>query len=121
MIKAVFKYNEENGEISLAIKGHAGYSGVGYDIVCASATILAYTVAQYITIMHEQNSLQAEPVVRLGEGDILIKCIPNADSVDEALHTYLVAQVGFALLATNYSKYVRCRKFDGDSVKRRKK
>ena len=111
MVKAVFKVNEETGEIALTVKGHAGYAGVGYDIVCASATILAYTIAQNITTMHEVGRLKEEPKITLEEGNILVSCIPTEEAFEEAFHAYIVVLGGYMILAKNYKKYVRCKPF----------
>ena len=111
MIKAVFKVNEDSGEITLSVKGHAGAGGVGYDIICASATILAYTLAQNVTTMNEVGRLKEEPKVKLKEGEILVSCIPTAEAFEEVFHAYIVILGGYMLLAKNYKQYVRCRPF----------
>ena len=109
MITASFSRND-NG-ITLRLTGHAGMAKKGEDIVCASATILAYTVAQSLQFMYEEGGLEERPHIRLDEGDAEITAIPKKDTYNEALHTFFVAQVGYHLLAHNYPQYVGLNSF----------
>ncbi len=111
MLKAKFSMNEETGLITLKVKGHANQAEKGKDIVCASATILSYTVAQIMKNINSRGGLKKPPTVKLSDGRALISCHPTEDSYEEVLHTFLVAQVGFGLLAHNYPKYVSLAPF----------
>lgn len=111
MVKAEFFTNKESGSITMKLLGHAGQAEKGEDIVCAAASILAYTVAQALQFMYEQGELQKRPHIRLEEGDTIIVAKPKEDSYAEALHTFFVAQVGYHLLAHNYPKYVTLSSF----------
>lgn len=115
MITAEFKADKDAGSISLRMSGHAGAAEAGKDIICAAASILAYTVAQAMQFMHEQGGLQEKPRIQLSDGDAIIAAKPNPDSYAEALHTFFVAQIGFHLLSHNYAQYVRLKSF-GESV-----
>ena len=95
----------------MKLTGHAGQAKKGEDIVCASASILAYTVAQAIQFMYEQGELQKKPRIKLTEGDSVIVAKPKPESYAEALHTFFVAQVGYHLLAHNYPQYVALSSF----------
>lgn len=95
----------------MKLTGHAGQAKKGEDIVCASASILAYTVAQAIQFMYEQGELQKKPRIKLAEGDSVIVAKPKPESYAEALHTFFVAQVGYHLLAHNYPQYVALSSF----------
>ena len=107
MITATFKRNDETRENSLVIKGHAGQAVKGQDIVCASASILAYTVAQIVKAMEHHGDLECEPVVELNDGDATIICrCKNNLLYTEASHAYFVAQVGYSLLEHNYPQFV---------------
>lgn len=114
MIRAEFFTNKESGSITLKVTGHAGQAKKGEDIVCASASILAYTVAQAIQFMYEEGDLQKQPYIKLDDGNTTIIAKPKAGSYTEALHTFFVAQVGYHLLAHNYPQYVALSSF-GDS------
>lgn len=111
MVKAEFFTNKESGSITMKLSGHAGQAEKGEDIVCAAASILAYTVAQALQFMYEQGELQKRPHIRLEEGDTIIVAKPKEDSYAEALHTFFVAQVGYHLLSHNYPQYVTLSSF----------
>lgn len=114
MVTAEFFTNKEAGSITMKLSGHAGQAKKGEDIVCASASILAYTVAQAIQFMYEQGDLQKKPHIKLAEGNTVIVAKPKPDAYEETLHTFFVAQVGYYLLQHNYPQYVALRSF-GDS------
>lgn len=114
MVQAEFFTNKESGSITMKLTGHAGQAKKGEDIVCASASILAYTVAQALQFMYEQGDLQKKPLLKLDEGDTIIVAKPKHEAYAEALHTFFVAQVGYHLLAHNYPQYVTLVSF-GDS------
>ncbi len=109
MIAASFCRND-NG-ITLRLTGHAGMAKEGEDIVCASASILAYTVAQSLLFLYEEGGLEENPLIRLDSGDAEITAIPKDTSYKEALHIFFVAQVGYSLLAHNYPQYVELNSF----------
>ena len=111
MVKAEFFTNKESGSITLKLTGHAGAGEKGKDIICASASMLAYTVAQTLQFMYEQGGLQKKPHIKLEEGDSIIVAKPKEDSYAEALHTFFVAQVGYHLLSDNYPQYVSLTSF----------
>ena len=111
MIKAEFFTNSESGSITLKLTGHAGQAEHGQDIVCAAASILAYTVAQTLQFMYEEGNLKKKPHIKLEEGDTIIVGKPKDDTYAETLHTFFVAQVGYHLLAHNYPQYVTLSSF----------
>lgn len=106
MIEIEFTTNDKNGRLSLKVKGHAGQSEIGKDIVCASASILAYTVAQVVSNIESKGGLKKPPTIKLLKGNAVITCHPKEDYMDELAHTYYVAEVGYSLLAHNYPQYV---------------
>ena len=111
MIQATFKRNEENNAIIMKIKGHAGQDNTGHDVVCASASILAYTVAQYLQYAHDRGGLQKKPHIVLNDGDALIVAKPTKEYEGEVLNAFFVAEVGYSLLAHNYPQYVKLKMF----------
>lgn len=111
MIYVRFETSEDKKTIVLKLQGHAGQAELGKDIVCASATILAYTVAQVVADLHDRGKLKKKPTVTLKEGDIAVVCKPTKDAYAQAMHTYAVAQVGYALLANTYPEYVKLTPF----------
>ena len=114
MIEVVITKRE--GTLSLRLVGHAGYAEHGKDIVCASASILVYTVAQMVADLHEQGRLAEEPMIRLEDGDAVIRVKPNAWGMADACHTFFMAQTGFELLESNYPVNLQLTKL-GEALK----
>ena len=116
MITATFSSNDETRELCLTVKGHAGQASLGQDIVCASASILAYTVAQIIRTMEHHGDLEGKALIEMGNGDATISCRCKDDAIyAEASHTYFVARVGYSLLVHNYPQFVEL-KTDGEDI-----
>lgn len=106
MIEIEFTINDKYGRLSLKVKGHAGQAEIGKDIVCASASILAYTVAQVVSNIESKGGLKKPPTIKLRKGGTVITCHPTEEYMNELAHTYYVAEVGYSLLAHNYPQYV---------------
>lgn len=111
MISATFTTDKESGSIILRLTGHAGAGAKGHDVVCAGASMLAYTLAQVLTFMYEESSLHKRPHLQLKEGDTLIVAKPVTNRYNECLHAFYVVQVGYALLARSYPQYVELISF----------
>ena len=111
MLNVEFFTNKESGSITMKLTGHAGQAKKGEDIVCAAASILAYTVAQALQFMYEEGGLKKKPHIKLAEGDTVIVAKPKPDTYAEALHTFFVAQIGYHLLSHNYPQYVTLSSF----------
>lgn len=107
MITAKFYQKPSNGSIHMTLKGHAKAAPYGEDLICASATMLAYTVAQAVQFMYEQGKLKKKPKISLKEGNATIIATPNEDDYAEALHTFWVAQCGIHVLVHNYPQNVQ--------------
>lgn len=107
MIKVKFRTHDATRYLRLTVEGHAGSDTIGHDLVCAMASILAYTVAQVVQAMEHHGDLLGKPCIELNEGDatIIFRC-KNDDIYAEARHTFFVAKTGYALLAHNYPQYV---------------
>ena len=105
MLKVTF--TESGQKLSLRLVGHAEYAEHGKDIVCASASILASTVAYEVELIDRLGGLKEPAVVKVESGDTEITCVPT----DEKLHIvkllYDFASTGLCLLAGNYPQYVR--------------
>ena len=59
MINVEFKISKK--KMSLEMSGHAGSGDVGHDLVCACASILAYTTAQMAKEFECGSRLSADP------------------------------------------------------------
>ena len=107
MIEVKFWQNKERGTVHMTMKGHAGTAPKGEDLVCAAATMLAYTVAQAMQFFYESGNLAKKPKIRLVDGNATIVATPKEDTYAEVLHTFWVAQCGIHVLAHNYPGAVR--------------
>jgi uncharacterized protein YsxB (DUF464 family) len=115
MVIAKFEMDEGKKMATLRVKGHAGQNTPGNDIICSSASILAYTVAQNIKMAETRGMLKYPPKLKMQSGDFIITCRAKDDeSYSEILHTYFVVQTGYVLLAHNYPQYVAVEMFGED-------
>ncbi len=110
MIKVKFRTHDATRYLCLTVKGHAGAGEEGHDLVCASASILAYTVAQVVQVMEQDGDLKGKACIELNEGNatIVFRC-KDDDSYAEAKHTFFVVKTGYAVLAHNYPQYVELK------------
>lgn len=102
MIQAV--YNRKENKIT--VEGHA-YSGEpGHDLVCASASILVYTLIANVEDI-ARNGYVRKPRTELDKGYASVCCKPYSkyQSVVSVIFSTICA--GFELLAMNYPAYVR--------------
>ena len=111
MIQVTFEEDRENRVLVLRMRGHAGHAPEGQDVVCAAASILAYTAAQLASDMFADGKLRRKPCIRLERGDAVVSLRPTEEYYDEALYALYVAQVGYYLLAKNYPLNVRLSPF----------
>jgi uncharacterized protein YsxB (DUF464 family) len=110
MIKVKFRTHDATRYLRLTVEGHAGSDTKGHDLVCASASILAYTVAQIVLTMEHHGDLQGKPCVEVKDGDasIILRC-KNDDIYAEARHTFFVVKTGYEVLAHNFPQYVELK------------
>ena len=106
MIKIHFWQEKDKGSIHMKVKGHADTAPKGADLVCASATMLVYTVGQAMMFMYEQGQLEEKPHIKIKEGKAIVVARPKEDFLAETLHTFWVAQCGAHTLACNYPEAV---------------
>ena len=71
MIKVI--YHRDLNRVS--VTGHAQSGEVGHDLVCASASILVYTLASFVENMKDAGQVY-NPTAELKNGDALISCSP---------------------------------------------
>lgn len=106
MIKIHLWQDAEKKSLCMKVKGHSGTAPKGQDLVCASATMLVYTVAQALTFMHEQGYLAEKPRIKIREGKAQVSAVPREEYYAEVLHTFWVAQCGAHVLSKNYPEAV---------------
>jgi uncharacterized protein YsxB (DUF464 family) len=107
MIIAKFYQKPSSGSIHMTLKGHAESAPKGEDLICSAATMIAYTVAQAVQFMFEQDKLKKKPKIHIKDGTATIIATPTEDAYAEALHTFWVAQCGVHVLAHNYPQNVK--------------
>ena len=101
MITATF--TERGNRLSLRVEGHAGYAEHGKDIICASASILAYTLASIVDSIDG-----VKTSINLDIGDSTIECeCEDDETITKVADVYYFAKRGYALLAQSYPQYVR--------------
>ncbi len=109
MLKVTFE--QKDRKLILRLEGHAGQADIGHDIVCASASILAYTVAQFVKEAEAQGDLKSPPELKLESGDTVISCEPSDELIYMMQDMYLFAEMGYHLLAYNYPQFVEVTPF----------
>ena len=101
MIQVVYhrKYNR------LTITGHAQSAEPGHDLVCASASILAYTLAANVANMADNGQVR-EPIIKMDAGDTQISCNPRHNLKASVMLVFDTVCAGFQLLAQDYPAYI---------------
>ena len=101
MIQVIYyrKYNR------LTVTGHAGAAESGHDLVCASASILAYTLAANVANMADNGQVR-QPIIKVSEGDTEISCNPRHNLKASVTLVFDSVCVGFQLLAHNHPEYI---------------
>jgi len=118
MVTIRFFRKPQRGTLHMTIHGHAGAGRKGEDLVCAGASMLAYTLAQAVTFYYHDGLLRRKPKLKLREGDCEIVCCPTEEGFDAVLVSYWTQQCGAEILAKNYPKNVRLeiRRADKESL-----
>lgn len=96
-------FTEMPRKLALRVEGHAGYAESGKDIICSSASILAYTLASFL-----DGYPSVDKKVRISAGDTLIECVcADKKTYAKVKDAYDQTMRGYELLAYNYPQYVR--------------
>lgn len=106
MIYAKFYCKPSAGSVHMTLRGHAGAAPRGQDLICASATTLAYTLAQAVQFLWEQGTLKKKPRLWLHEGEATIIATPREDCFAQVLQTFWTVQCGCYCLARNYPQHI---------------
>ena len=101
MIQAVYDRDENK----ITIKGHA-YSGEpGHDLICASASMLVYTLAASVDSMKRHGHI-SDGVINIAEGDCVVSCEPFEQFKGAITLIFDSICAGYELLAANYPENV---------------
>lgn len=101
MIKIL--YHRDKNRVS--IEGHARSGEAGHDLICASVSILAYTLASFVQNMKEAKQVY-NPKTDLREGNALIYCDPPTKYKNSVTLVFDSICGGFELLERNYPDHV---------------
>ena len=91
--------------LELTITGHAGHGKKGKDIVCASVSMLFYTLGE--ALYDSVDMLEEAPVFKDEEGEGYLSCIPKKEYAGNIARSYWTILEGFQLLADQYKKNVK--------------
>ena len=89
----------------VSVTGHAGSDEKGKDLICASASILAYTLAEYVKKVKEEDKVKFDLTI-LEEGDTIISCSPYYENKTEITTVFDAICRGFELLARDYPENI---------------
>ena len=89
----------------VTVKGHAKSAEAGHDLVCASASMLAYTLAANVAKMAENEQVRM-PIMHLQEGDTEISCNPRHNLKATVTLVFDSLCVGFEMLASRYPEFI---------------
>lgn len=93
-----------DGGYSLQIDGHAGQAPKGQDLVCAGASTLLFSLAEYL----ERNRDRCESLhISLKSGQGCVAAHPNAEFKKEAHAAFLTVIAGYKHLAHTFPEYIR--------------
>lgn len=101
MIKVIYNPNDH----LLTMEGHAQSGPQGHDLVCASASILAFTLADNVEYLAELGHV-TDPVLAFDHGSAVIGCKVGEDLRAIVTLIYSTVCKGFALLAENYPNHI---------------
>lgn len=93
----------EDGTFEIHAKGHANYAERGKDIVCASVSVLIYTLIESI----DESDLSTPAVIDVREGETLIRVKPKSENRGKICAVFEVIANGFELLQKNFPKNVK--------------
>ena len=97
MINVIY-YRSEN---KLTVEGHAQSGNAGRDLVCASASILAYTLAAFVKSSYKAKQTK-KPVLKLESGDTEVSCKARPRFKLAITLAFDTICGGYELLAKNY-------------------
>ena len=107
MITIIFDTDPNSYRASLIVDGHANFDDFGKDIVCASVSILTYTIAKVIDDNKSFGKIAENSVIRLDNGKAFINahCMGKEAYIDVLGHFETVL-TGYKLIAEEYPQNV---------------
>ena len=85
----------------VVVEGHAQSGEIGHDLVCASASILVYTLASFVENVKNAGQVY-KPIVVIEEGNARISCDVPIHYIGSITLVFDSICAGFELLARDY-------------------
>lgn len=114
MVQVRFYVNK--GMLCLRVEGHARSAPKGEDVVCAGASVLAATLADFSTLMHIHGELEKEPLIKLDTGIAVIKVKPKPENRGKLLLSFSVIATGMSAMQRNYPEYIKIKLFEQSAI-----
>lgn len=95
---------QRNG-LSIKITGHAESAEAGKDLICASASILFYTLVENIEEHSKIGDCKSQ--VKALEGDAEVKVVALPSHQEEIANVFNTIMVGYEILSQDYPEYIR--------------
>ena len=89
--------------LCMEIRGHAGAAPAGEDLVCAAASMLAWTL---VDVVSETAEYYAHVEIREDGASITARASPDYELEDICYAVYDTIGTGFEILAEKYPEYV---------------
>lgn len=89
----------------VSITGHAKSGEAGHDLVCASASTLAYTLASFVENMKNAGQIH-NATINLTDGDAVISCKSPSRYISSIMLVFDTICGGFELLARDYPENI---------------
>ena len=96
-------YHRDRHRVS--VDGHAHSGDVGHDLVCASASILAHTLATLVSNMEKAGHTRY-PTIEVEEGHALVSCEVAGRYNSTVTFAFDAICAGFDLLAQSYPENI---------------
>lgn len=93
-------YDRKN--LKLTVKGHAHSGEPGFDLVCAAASILVYTLAGNVAQIGTNRKQVRRPKIIIQEGNAEISCSPVHGMKNVVTLVFDSICAGFDVLAQKY-------------------
>lgn len=90
----------------VTVRDHARSGEEGHDLVCASASILLYTIGAAVTNLAADKKVY-RPLVRAEKGDAEVSCTPYNRYKASVTLMFDTVCGGFELLARDYPENIR--------------
>lgn len=97
----------EPSKRKISLNGHADFGEPGTDILCASVSMLFYTLCQ--TLADSKEKLLKEPTMQMTKGKASVECQPKEDYAPEIDTMYRTVLTGLHMLAQQYPGNVKVR------------